>query len=59
MIQVKFQEKIILENWNFQYREKIPDEDIDLILDKFINQNIKNIRKPVGTGLGLRICKKL
>lgn len=59
-IQAKFQEK----NANlviniFNTGRKIPEEDLELIFDKFYQSKNQNLRKPSGSGLGLAICKKI
>lgn len=60
MIQTKFQEKDNqLKISIFNTGKKIPQEDLELIFDKFYQSKNQNIRKPEGTGLGLAICRKI
>ena len=59
-IQTKFQEKdeqLVISMFNTG--KQIPEEDLDLIFDKFYQSKNQNIRKPLGSGLGLSICKKI
>ncbi len=60
LIQTKFSEKNgDLEINMFNTGKKIPEEDLELIFDKFYQSKNQNILKPAGTGLGLAICKKI
>lgn len=60
MVQAKFQIKDNQLKINiFNTGKKIPEEDIELIFEKFYQSKNQNIRKPQGTGLGLAICKKI
>lgn len=43
----------------FNTGKNIPDEDLELIFDKFYQSRNQNIRKPTGSGLGLAISKKI
>ncbi|WP_185151741.1 ATP-binding protein [Chryseobacterium sp. SN22] len=59
-IQTKFAEKenrfvITL----FNTGKHIPEEDLEMIFDKFYQSKSQNILKPAGSGLGLAICKKI
>ncbi len=59
-IQAKFQEKddkLVISIFNTG--KQIPEEDLNLIFDKFYQSKNQNIRKPLGSGLGLSICKKI
>ena len=59
-IQAKFQ--LIDSQLNvrvFNTGKQIPEEDLTLIFDKFYQSKNQNIRKPLGSGLGLSICKKI
>ncbi len=59
-IQAKFQEKddkLVISIFNTG--KQIPEEDLNLIFDKFYQSRNQNIRKPLGSGLGLSICKKI
>ncbi len=60
MIQAKFQEKDgELKISIFNTGKTIPEEDLEFIFEKFYQSQNQNIRKPVGSGLGLSICKKI
>ncbi len=60
MIQTKFQEKEgALKISIFNTGKTIPEEDLEFIFEKFYQSQNQNIRKPVGSGLGLSICKKI
>lgn len=59
-IQTKFQEKdgqLIIKIFNTG--KQIPEDDLNLIFDKFYQSRNQNLRKPSGSGLGLAICKKI
>ncbi|MBV6881408.1 ATP-binding protein [Epilithonimonas ginsengisoli] len=59
-IQAKFQEKdeqLIIKIFNTG--KQIPEDDLNLIFDKFYQSRNQNLRKPSGSGLGLAICKKI
>ena len=59
-IQAKFQEKEnMLSIKIFNTGKHIPEDDLDLIFDKFYQSRNQNLRKPSGSGLGLAICKKI
>jgi len=60
IIQTKFSQKndnLIIKIFNTG--KNIPDEDLELIFDKFYQSKNQNIRKPTGSGLGLAISKKI
>ena len=60
MIQTKFQEKDDqLKISIFNTGKTIPEEDLEFIFDKFYQSKNQNLRKPIGSGLGLVICKKI
>ncbi|WP_410492595.1 sensor histidine kinase [Chryseobacterium sp. FH1] len=59
-IQAKFQEKdgqLFIKIFNTG--KQIPEDDLNLIFDKFYQSRNQNLRKPSGSGLGLAICKKI
>ena len=59
-IQAKFQEKDnLLFIKIFNTGKQIPDDDLNLIFDKFYQSRNQNLKKPSGSGLGLAICKKI
>ena len=37
----------------------IPEEDIQLVFDKFFQSSAQGLKKKIGTGLGLSICKEI
>lgn len=43
----------------FNTGKHIPEEDLELIFDKFYQSKNQNILKPTGSGLGLAISKKI
>nr|WP_144282764.1 ATP-binding protein [Chryseobacterium echinoideorum] len=43
----------------FNTGKLIPEEDLELIFDKFYQSKNQNIRKPSGSGLGLAISKRI
>jgi len=43
----------------FNTGKHIPEEDLEMIFDKFYQSKNQNILKPTGSGLGLAICKKI
>ena len=43
----------------FNTGKNIPEEDLEMIFDKFYQAKNQNIRKPTGSGLGLAISKRL
>ncbi|MXS69836.1 GHKL domain-containing protein [Flavobacteriaceae bacterium W22] len=43
----------------FNTGKHIPEEDLELIFDKFYQSKNQNIRKPSGSGLGLAISKRI
>jgi len=59
-IQTKFSEK---ENFLtikiFNTGKNIPEEDLEVIFDKFYQSKNQNIIKPTGSGLGLAISKRI
>lgn len=60
IIQTKFSQKddnLVIKIFNTG--KNIPDEDLELIFDKFYQSKNQNIRKPTGSGLGLAISKKI
>ncbi len=60
VIQTKFSQKnnqLIISIFNSG--KQIPEEDLELIFDKFYQSKNQNILKPVGSGLGLAISKKI
>ena len=60
IIQTKFSQKndnLIIKIFNTG--KNIPDEDLELIFDKFYQSKNQNIRKPTGSGLGLAISKRI
>ncbi|WPO84559.1 ATP-binding protein [Chryseobacterium sp. JJR-5R] len=60
IIQTKFSQRnsnLIIKIFNTG--KNIPDEDLELIFDKFYQSRNQNIRKPTGSGLGLAISKKI
>lgn len=60
MIQAKFQEKDgEVKISIFNTGKSIPEEDLEFIFEKFYQSKNQNIRKPLGSGLGLSICKKI
>lgn len=59
-IQAKFQKKDnLLFIKIFNTGKQIPDDDLNLIFDKFYQSRNQNLKKPSGSGLGLAICKKI
>lgn len=59
-IQTKLSEKeyeVIIKIFNTG--KHIPEEDLELIFDKFYQSKNQNILKPTGSGLGLAISKKI
>lgn len=59
-IQTKFSAKdnfLIIKIFNTG--KHIPEEDLDMIFDKFYQAKNQNIRKPTGSGLGLAISKRI
>ncbi len=59
-IQTKFFEKENNLNMTiFNTGKHIPEEDLELIFDKFYQSKNQNIRKPTGSGLGLAISKRI
>ncbi|NML56624.1 ATP-binding protein [Chryseobacterium cheonjiense] len=59
-IQTKLSEKedeLIIKIFNTG--KHIPEEDLEMIFDKFYQSKNQNILKPTGSGLGLAICKKI
>lgn len=59
-IQTKFTEKenrLVITLFNTG--KHIPEEDLEMIFDKFYQSKSQNILKPAGSGLGLAICKKI
>lgn len=60
IIQTKFFEKDNdLHITIFNTGKHIPEEDLELIFDKFYQSKNQNIRKPSGSGLGLAISKRI
>ncbi|WP_262147656.1 ATP-binding protein [Chryseobacterium foetidum] len=60
IIQTKFSEKdndLIIKIFNTG--KNIPEEDLEMIFDKFYQSKNQNIRKPTGSGLGLAISKRI
>lgn len=60
VIQTKFSEKddtLIIKIFNTG--KHIPDEDLEMIFDKFYQSKNQNILKPTGSGLGLAISKRI
>lgn len=60
IIQAKFTEKenrLVITLFNTG--KHIPEEDLEMIFDKFYQSKSQNILKPAGSGLGLAICKKI
>ncbi|WP_165851827.1 ATP-binding protein [Chryseobacterium pennipullorum] len=43
----------------FNTGKHIPEEDLEMIFDKFYQSKNQNILKPIGSGLGLAISKKI
>ena len=43
----------------FNTGKHIPEEDLEMIFDKFYQSKNQNILKPTGSGLGLAISKKI
>lgn len=43
----------------FNTGKHIPEEDLEMIFDKFYQSKNQNILKPAGSGLGLAICRKI
>nr|WP_117585824.1 MULTISPECIES: ATP-binding protein [unclassified Chryseobacterium] len=43
----------------FNTGKNIPEEDLEMIFDKFYQSKNQNIRKPTGSGLGLAISKRI
>ncbi|MBS1548325.1 MAG: sodium:proline symporter [Bacteroidetes bacterium] len=43
----------------FNTGKTIPEDDLNYIFDKFYQSKNQNILKPIGSGLGLSICKKI
>ncbi|KPH13152.1 ATP-binding protein [Chryseobacterium sp. ERMR1:04] len=43
----------------FNTGKTIPEEDLEMIFDKFYQSKNQNILKPIGSGLGLAISKKI
>ncbi|WP_292011199.1 ATP-binding protein [Chryseobacterium sp.] len=59
-IQTKLLEKNnILTITIFNTGKNIPEEDLEMIFDKFYQSRNQNILKPTGSGLGLAISKKI
>jgi len=59
-IQTKLSEKenqLIIKIFNTG--KHIPEEDLEMIFDKFYQSRNQNILKPTGSGLGLAICRKI
>jgi signal transduction histidine kinase len=59
-IQTKFSSKdnfLIIKIFNTG--KHIPEEDLEMIFDKFYQAKNQNIRKPTGSGLGLAISKRI
>ncbi|MCD1117666.1 ATP-binding protein [Chryseobacterium turcicum] len=59
-IQTKFSEKddfLIIKIFNTG--KNIPEEDLEVIFDKFYQSKNQNIIKPIGSGLGLAISKRI
>jgi len=59
-IQTKLSEKedqLIIKIFNTG--KHIPEEDLEMIFDKFYQSRNQNILKPTGSGLGLAICKQI
>lgn len=59
-IQTKLSEKedqLIIKIFNTG--KHIPEEDLEMIFDKFYQSKNQNILKPTGSGLGLAICKQI
>ncbi len=59
-IQAKFAEKeneLVITLFNTG--KHIPEEDLEMIFDKFYQSKSQNILKPAGSGLGLAISKKI
>ena len=59
-IQTKFSAKdnfLIIKIFNTG--KHIPEEDLEMIFDKFYQAKNQNIRKPTGSGLGLAISKRI
>ncbi|MBD3906567.1 ATP-binding protein [Chryseobacterium sp. Ch-15] len=59
-IQTKFSEKdnyLIIKIFNTG--KNIPEEDLEMIFDKFYQSKNQNIIKPTGSGLGLAISKRI
>jgi signal transduction histidine kinase len=60
IIQTKFSEKdgfLIIKIFNTG--KNIPEEDLEMIFDKFYQSKNQNILKPTGSGLGLAISKRI
>lgn len=60
IIQTKLSEKdddLIIKIFNTG--KNIPEEDLEMIFDKFYQSKNQNIRKPTGSGLGLAISKRI
>ena len=60
VIQTKFSEKddnLIIKIFNTG--KHIPEEDLEMIFDKFYQSKNQNILKPTGSGLGLAISKRI
>ena len=59
-IQTKFSEKKdLLTIKIFNTGKNIPEEDLEMIFDKFYQSKNQNIIKPTGSGLGLAISKRI
>lgn len=59
-IQTKFfirEQKLVMTIFNTG--KHIPEEDLELIFDKFYQSKNQNILKQAGSGLGLAICRKI
>ena len=59
MIQTKFIEKDGQLNISIFNTGKKPEEDIELIFDKFYQSKNQNIRKPIGTGIRISHLQKI
>ncbi len=39
--------------------KNIPEDDLDFLFDKFFQSSNQTLKKPIGSGLGLTICKQI
>ena len=43
----------------FNTGKTIPTEDLQYVFEKFYQSKNQNLRKPLGSGLGLAVCKRI